>query len=123
MKKYHVKISNRALSDISSIYDYIADVFEAPETAMLQYNRIAEGINPLALLPMRCQQIFLKHKKEMTVRQLMVDNYSVIYTAVNETVTVLRVLYSSSDITSRLKKLVKCGYCGCVFTSAISFFA
>ena len=45
MKQYDVKISRAALSDMEQIYSYIADRLLEPDTAMGQYNRIAEAIH------------------------------------------------------------------------------
>lgn len=44
MKQYDVKISHVALRDMEQIYSYIADCLMEPDTAMGQYNRIAEAI-------------------------------------------------------------------------------
>ena len=54
MKQYDVKISHAALSDMEQIYSYIADRLLEPDTAMGQYNRIAEAIQSLNVLPERC---------------------------------------------------------------------
>ena len=54
MKQYDVKISYAALSDMEQIYSYIADRLLEPDTAMGQYNRIAEAIQSLNILPERC---------------------------------------------------------------------
>ena len=54
MKQYDVKISRMALSDMEQIYSYIADRLLEPDTAMGQYNRIAEAIQSLDILPERC---------------------------------------------------------------------
>ena len=54
MKQYDVKISHTALSDMEQIYSYIADRLLEPDTAMGQYNRIAEAIQSLNILPERC---------------------------------------------------------------------
>ena len=50
MKQYDVKISHTALSDMEQIYSYIADRLLEPDTAMGQYNRIAEAIQSLNIL-------------------------------------------------------------------------
>lgn len=47
MKRYHVKITDHALADMEAIYDYIALRLQVPDTAMEQYNRIADGIESL----------------------------------------------------------------------------
>ena len=44
MKQYKVRITDKALADMDAIYEYIAAVLGAPETAMKQYNWIADGI-------------------------------------------------------------------------------
>jgi plasmid stabilization system protein ParE len=54
MKQYDVKISHAALNDMEQIYSYIADRLLEPDTAMGQYNRIAEAIQSLNILPERC---------------------------------------------------------------------
>ena len=54
MKQYDVKISRAALSDMEQIYSYIADRLLEPDTAMGQYNRIAEAIQSMNILPERC---------------------------------------------------------------------
>ena len=54
MKQYDVKISHAALSDMEQIYSYIADRLLEPDTAMGQYDRIAEAIQSLNILPERC---------------------------------------------------------------------
>ena len=54
MKQYDVKISRMALSDMEQIYSYIADRLLESDTAMRQYDRIAEAIQSLNILPERC---------------------------------------------------------------------
>ena len=53
MKQYDVKISHAALSDMEQIYSYIADRLLESDTAMRQYDRIAEAIQSLNILPER----------------------------------------------------------------------
>ena len=95
MKQYDVKISHAALSDMEQIYSYIADRLLEPDTAMGQYNRIAEAIQSLNILPERTQGL----------RQMLVDNYSVFYIVDEDTVSVARVLYSASDLVRRLRRM------------------
>ena len=104
MKQYDVKISNAALSDMGQIYSYIADRLLEPDPAMGQYNRNAEAIQSLNILPERCA---LESEPERTqgLRQLLVDNYSVFYIVGEDTVSVARVLYSASDLVRRLRRM------------------
>ncbi len=41
MKRYKIQITDKGLSDMEEIYNYIAEQLQAPEAAMGQYNRIA----------------------------------------------------------------------------------
>lgn len=77
MKQYDVKISHVALSDMEQIYSYIADRLLEPDTAMGQYNRIAEAIQSLNALPERCALVESEPERTQGLRQMLVDNYSV----------------------------------------------
>ena len=44
MNQYKVLVTDEALSDMESIYEYIAEELIAPDTAMEQYNRIADAL-------------------------------------------------------------------------------
>lgn len=58
----------------------------------------------LRVFPLRNRLFESQPERDIGMRKLLVDNYSVIYVVDEEAVTVLRVLYSSSDIIARLKK-------------------
>ena len=75
MKQYDVKISHAALSDMEQIYSYIADRLLEPDTAMGQYNRIAEAIQSLNILPERCALVESEPERTQGLRQMLVDNY------------------------------------------------
>ena len=112
MKQYDVKISHAALSDMEQIYSYIADRLLEPDTAMGQYNRIAEAIQSLNILPERCALVeercaLVESEPERTqgLRQMLVDNYSVFYIVGEDAVSVARVLYSASDLVRRLRRM------------------
>ena len=76
MKQYDVKISHAALNDMEQIYSYIADRLLEPDTAMGQYNRIAEAIQSLNTLPERCALVESEPERTQGLRQMLVDNYS-----------------------------------------------
>ena len=105
MKQYDVKISHAALSDMEQIYSYIADRLLEPDTAMGQYNRIAEAIQSLNILPERCALVESEPERTQGLRQMLVDNYSVFYIVGEDTVSVARVLYSASDLVRRLRRM------------------
>ena len=104
MKEYRLKITTRALTDMEQLYNYIAGHLNAPETAAKQYDRIADAIESLRVFPERIKLMDSKPEQALGMRRLLADNYSVIFVVGDEQVTVLRVLYSSSDIISRLRE-------------------
>ena len=76
MKQYDVKISHAALSDMEQIYSYIADRLLEPDTAMGQYNRIAEAIQSLNILPERCALVESALRRFRTVIPWMLQAHS-----------------------------------------------
>ena len=104
MKSYNVRITDHALQDMQSIYDYIADTLFAPDAAMNQYNRIADSIESLREYPERHRLFLSEPEHTQGIRLFPIDRYAVIYTVQQDTVTVLRVLYSASDIIERLRE-------------------
>jgi len=79
MKKYNVKITDKAVSNMEDIYNYIAEQLHAPEMAMGKYIRIAEAIETLRVFCERSKLIEPKEEYGLELRQLYVDNYSVFY--------------------------------------------
>lgn len=102
MSTYAVRITQRALGDMEAIYQYIADELLAPENALGQYNRIADAIESLHTFPHRCRLFSTPLERQLGMRILNVDNYSVVFVTDETSVTVLRVLYSRSDLSARL---------------------
>ncbi|MCR4936051.1 MAG: type II toxin-antitoxin system RelE/ParE family toxin [Oscillospiraceae bacterium] len=103
MKEYAVRITERARRDMEAIYDHIAKRLLAPETAQRQYDRIASEILSLRTFPARCPLLESKPERSLGMRRLLIDNYSVFYVVSEDAVTVLRVLYSASDLLNRLR--------------------
>lgn len=103
MKQYKVEITGEALKDMESIYNYIADELLSPENAMGQYNRIATAILTLDAFPEKYRVLEFEPEYSRGIRRMTVDNYSVFYVIQNDNVIVFNVLYSASDIESRLK--------------------
>lgn len=104
MKKYRVKITGRALADMEAIYNYIASDLHSPDTAMKQYDRIVAAIESLDAFPERCRLFDSEPECSYGMRRLLVDKYSAVYVVGEDEVTVLRVLYSSSDISTKLRE-------------------
>ena len=105
MKQYQVRISRTALGDMEEIYNYIANHLQERETAMRQYDRIADAIQSLGMLPGRCPLLDCEPERSQRLRRLLVDHYAVFYVVGEDTVSVARVLYSSSDIVYRLRNM------------------
>ena len=95
MKQYDVKISHAALSDMEQIYSYIADRLLETDTAMGQYNLIAEAIQSLNILPERCALVESEPERTQGLRQMLGE----------DAVSVARVLYSASDLVRRLRRM------------------
>ena len=104
MKKYTVEITEEALSDMEQLYNHIAYVLLAPENAIGQYNRIADEILKLDVLPERFRIMDSEPEHSKEIRRMLIDNYSVFYVIEEERVIVTDVLYSASDIEERLKE-------------------
>lgn len=102
MKFYKVQVTDKALTDMEEIYNYIAEKLQAPENAMGQYNRIANAIEKLSTFPERIRLMESEPEHTMGLRQLIVDNYSAFYMIEDDRVIVTRVLYSALDISERL---------------------
>ena len=98
MKQYPVKISRTALGDMEEIYNYIAIHLQEPETAMRQYDRIAEAIQSLDMLPERCTLLDCEPEPSLGLRRLLVAHHAVFLVVGADTVSVVRVLYSGVDI-------------------------
>ena len=79
MKQYEVKITDEALGDMGKIYEHIACVLLSPENALGQYNRIADAILKLDMLPERFKIMDSEPEHSRGIRRMLVDNYSVFY--------------------------------------------
>lgn len=62
MKKYIVEITDEALADMLQLYNHIAFVLLAPNTAMSQYNRISEAILKLDFFPERVLKLWIQNQ-------------------------------------------------------------
>ena len=103
MKHYRILITDDALNDMESIYDYIAEELLVPDTAMGQYNRIAEAIETLDQMPERIKTMESEPERLRGLRMLLVDNYAVFFYITDDAVIVTNILYGASDIENRLR--------------------
>lgn len=104
MKQYTVEITDEALADMEQLYNHIAHILQAPENAMGQYNRIADEILKLDVLPERFRIMDSEPECSNGIRRMLVDNYSIFYVIEEDRVLVTNVLYSVSDVGRRLNK-------------------
>lgn len=103
MRQYKVLVTDEALNDMRLIYEYIAEELLSPDTAMGQYNRIADAIESLDQMPERIKLMESEPEKTRGLRRLIVDNYAVFFIIEDETVIVTNVLYGASDIENKLR--------------------
>lgn len=102
MKKYQIKIADRAFDDMTEIYKYIAYNLGSTENALRQYNRIADAIEKLDFYPARIKLLDSEPEYSLGFRALQVDKYVVIFIIDNDVVNIVRVLYSASDFRKKL---------------------
>jgi len=102
MKHYDVLISDRAADDMDAIYLHIAKKLQEPVIAANQYDRIADAILTLEQMPDRIKLMNSEPERTKGLRPLYIDNYTVFFVIKTDTVLVVRVLYSSSDISAKL---------------------
>ncbi len=103
MKQYRIQITDKALSDMEEIYNYIAEQLQAPEAAMGQYNRIADAIETLDTFPERVKLMETEEEYMLGLRQMPIDNFSVFFHIREDRVIITNVWYSASDIAKRLR--------------------
>ncbi len=105
MIKYKIEVTDSAISDMKSIYDYIALKLLSPQTAMEQYDRIVEAIMSLDMLPERNNIFECEPEHSRGIRKLPVDNYLICYVISNKNkVVVTDILYGASDIHRTLEE-------------------
>ena len=99
MDKYNVKFMSRALRDLDGIYGYIAKTLLEPDTAMNLVEQIEKGIYSLEKMPYRCPERRRGPYANRGYRQLLVENYTVIYRVdeARKLVIVVTIRYSPSN--------------------------
>lgn len=103
MKQYTLQITDEAITDMEQLYNYIAYNLLSPENVIEQYNRIADRILTLDIMPERNRVMDSEPEHSKEIKRMLVDNYSVFYVIKGESVIVTDILYSASDINWRLK--------------------
>ena len=106
---YTVEISSRAESDLRAIYEYIAYELQSVSNATRQLQRLEENILSLDQMPNRFPAYQEEPLHSRGLRVMSVDNYLIFYIpdAVEQTVTVLRVMYGGRDTAAQLNALIQ----------------
>lgn len=79
MDKYKVMINPRAIRELDNIYEYIASEKLAPENAKGQVDRIKKAVLSLDTFPQSHQERNEGRYAGKNYRQLLIDNYIVIF--------------------------------------------
>ena len=100
MDKNKVKINPRAIRELDHIYDYIANEKLSPENAKGQTARIKEAILKLDAFPQSHQERNEGRYAGKAYRQLLIDNYIVIFRIdePHKTVYVVTIQYQGRNL-------------------------
>ena len=100
MVKYHIKLYPRAYRDMEEIYRYIAIEKQVPENAKAQTDRIWRAIKKPEIFPGSHQDRLEGKYAGKGYKQLLVDNYMVIYKIdeTEKTVYVITVQYQGRNM-------------------------
>lgn len=100
MDKYKVKVNPRAIRELDSIYEYIANEKLSPENAQGQVNRIKKVILNLENFPQSHQERNEGRYAGKGYRQLLIDNYIAILRIdeLHKTVYVVTIQYKGRNL-------------------------
>lgn len=100
LDKYKVKVNPRAIRELDHIYEYIANEKLAPENAKGQVDRIKKNILSLDTFPQSHQERNEGRYAGKGYRQLLIDNYIVIFRIVehDKIVYVVTIQYQGRNL-------------------------
>ena len=100
MDKYKVKVNPRAISELDRIYKYIADDKLPPQNARGQVDRIKKAVLNLDTFPQSHQERNEGRYAGKGYRQLLIDNYVVIFRIdeLHKTVYVVTIQYQGRNL-------------------------
>lgn len=100
MDKYKVKVNPRAISELDRIYKYIADDKLAPQNAKGQVDRIKKAVLNLDTFPQSHQERNEGRYAGKGYRQLLIDNYIVIFRIdeLHKTIYVVTIQYQGRNL-------------------------
>jgi toxin ParE1/3/4 len=100
LHKYKVKVNPRAICELDSIYEYIANEKLAPENAKGQVDKIKKAVLSLATFPQSHQERNEGRYARKGYRQLLIDNYIAIFRIdeTHKTVYVVTIQYQGQNL-------------------------
>ena len=100
MDKYKVKVNSRAIRELDSIYEYLANERLSPENAKGQVYRIKKAILSLDTFPESHQERNEGRYARKGYRQLLIDNYMAIFRIdePHKTVYVITIQYQGRNL-------------------------
>ena len=100
MDKYKVKINPRAIRELDSIYQYIANEKLAPVNSKEQVDRIKKAILDLSTFPQSHQERNEGRYAGKGYRQLLIDNYIAIFKIdeTNKIVYIVTIQYQGRNL-------------------------
>ena len=100
MDRYKVKINPKAIRELDSIYQYIANEKLAPENAKGQVDRIKKAILNLDTFPQSHQERNEGRYALKGYRQLLIDNYIIIFRIdeINKFVYIVTIQYQGRNL-------------------------
>ena len=100
MNKYKVKFNPKAIHELDSVYEYIANEKLAPENARGQIDRIKKAILNLDTFPQSHQEPNEGRYAGKGYRQLIIDRYIVIFRIdeTNKIVYVVTIQYQGRNL-------------------------
>lgn len=100
LDKYKVKITPKAIHELDDIYEYIANEKLAPENAKGQVDRIKKAVLSLDTFPQSHQERNEGRYAGKGYRQLLIDNYIVIFRIeeTSKTVYLITIQYQGRNL-------------------------
>jgi toxin ParE1/3/4 len=100
LDKYKVKVNPRAISELDRIYKYIADDKLSPQNARGQVDRFKKAVVNLDTFPQSHQERNEGRYAGKGYRQLLIDNYVVIFRIdeLHKTVYVVTIQYQGRNL-------------------------
>ena len=104
MQKYQIELTNKALKDISDIYNYIRK--DSVYYATITKNEIMARILNLSFMPFMGRKLIdSENNNILNLREIIYKSYRIIYGINSKTIYVRRVLHSARLLSKNLIKV------------------